>query len=88
MVSAAAPGNDATQVAVVFPAEVLTALGTHRFTGVVTLLFVKVNVTLPVGLVDPPMVGVTVAVKVTDWLTVDVEGTALSAVVVVAKPTG
>jgi hypothetical protein len=47
-----------------------------------------VKVTLPVGFVDPLMVGVTVAVKVTDWLTVDVEGTALSAVVVAAKPTG
>jgi len=39
-------------------------------------------------LVDPLVEGVTVAVKVTDWFTVDVEGVATSAVVVLAKPTG
>jgi len=33
------------------------------------------------------VVGVTVAVKVTDWLTVEVEGTPTTAVVVVVSPT-
>jgi len=40
MVSAPTAGNDATQVAVVFPAEVLTGLGAHKLTGVVTVALV------------------------------------------------
>jgi hypothetical protein len=44
-----------------------------------------VNVTVPEGFVEPlngVIAGVTVAVKVTDWLTVDVDGDAESVVVV------
>jgi hypothetical protein len=44
-----------------------------------------VNVTVPPGFVEPVkgvIVGVTVAVKVTPWFTVDVAGTAASVVVV------
>jgi hypothetical protein len=40
IVSAAAPGNVATHVAVVLLTAVLTGLDEHRFTGVVKLLFV------------------------------------------------
>jgi len=47
-----------------------------------------VNATVPVGFVEPEMVGVTVAVKVTDWLTVVDVGAATTAVVVGVRPTG
>jgi len=43
---------------------------------------------VPEGFVEPVVVGVTVAVKVTDWLTADVEDVALRVVVVWVKPTG
>jgi hypothetical protein len=36
----AAEGNDATQTAVVFVATVLTVLGAHKLTGVMTVLLV------------------------------------------------
>jgi hypothetical protein len=36
----AAEGNDATQTAVVFEAAVLTVLGAHKLTGVMTMLLV------------------------------------------------
>jgi len=39
-VSDAAPGNAAEQVAVVFPAVVLTVWGAHKLTGVVTVALV------------------------------------------------
>jgi hypothetical protein len=44
--------------------------------------------TVPVGFVDPEMVGVTVAVKVTDSLTNEEESDDTTAVVVELKPTG
>jgi hypothetical protein len=47
-----------------------------------------VKATVPLGLVEPVMVGVTVAVNVTDWLTVVEEADATTLVVVGVKPTG
>jgi hypothetical protein len=43
---------------------------------------------VPEGFVSPVVEGVTVAVKVTAWLTVEVEDDATTAVVVGVKPTG
>lgn len=40
------------------------------------------NVTVPVGFVEPVTVGVTVAVKVTGWLTLEEDGEAAMAMVV------
>jgi hypothetical protein len=48
----------------------------------------EAKATEPVGLVDPVMVGITVAVKVTDSLTNEVGNEDTTAVVVGVKPTG
>jgi hypothetical protein len=69
------------------PVAWITAEFAHSVTGTPPPS-VYVNATVPLGLVAPVMDGVTVEVKVTDWLTVVVEEEATTLVVVVVSPTG
>src|SRR5271165_2071540 len=73
------------QVAVVTLATVLTAADGHKVTAEPPLN-TYVKATPPPGFVAPRTLGVTVAVKVTGWLTTDGAGVETTAVVV-AVPT-
>jgi hypothetical protein len=68
------------------PGGELTATAEHKVTGAPPFS-TEVNVTVPVGLVEPETTGAIVAVNVTCWLTAEVEGDADTVVVVAVEPT-
>jgi hypothetical protein len=78
---ATAAGNETVQVAV--PVAEVSGCPVQRAAAVV----VSVKVTVPVGLTDPANAGVTTAEKVTDWLTLELAGTDMRAVVVAVELT-
>jgi hypothetical protein len=79
-----AEGSGAAQVAI--PVALVTAAEGQRMT--VCPPTFEAKATVPVGVVDPEMVGITVAVKVTDSFTNEEESNDTTVVVVDAKPTG